>query len=167
MRTEKKIIIILVALVVLTLMGFILYYHYGDDKVDKDHFGTKVYSEMKVKPTQGDEEIAMKIIKSSNKAFSCYGSEKEANKKFGALSVYCHLSSDYSNFDREKHKLKFITAKTNGANGYIWVKYYSIAYDKNGEIINGSGTKSEMITARWKISNISGTWVVTCTDEAP
>ena len=87
-------------------------------------------------------------------------------KKSSNFYKFQHKKAEYpllGGRKAEKHKLKFVAANFSGDSGYIWVKYSSEAYDKDGEVTFGSLD----ILSRWELEKKDNQWVVTSIKEHP
>ena len=159
---KKKVIrIIIITLCVLFFIGClrsaILYI--GNYIPNKDYFGNE-YKQI-IYPTSISDYITSKtILKEADNALSTITNDETAEKDFGELGYLC-ITDDQA--ITEKHKLKFIAADFSIDSGYIWVKYSSEAYDKEGELTYGSFN----ILSRWKIEKKDNNWVVTSIKEHP
>ncbi|MBQ2703934.1 MAG: hypothetical protein IJF58_00135, partial [Clostridia bacterium] len=103
---------------------------------------------------------AKKFLKEADNALSTITNNEIAEKDFGKLGYLCVTDDEAVT---EKHKLKLVAANFSGDSGYIWVKYSSEAYDKDGEVTFGSLG----ILSRWELEKKDNQWVVTSIKEHP
>ncbi len=131
---------------------------------EEEFFGKETYAELQMGVSFSDRKAVQPVLDFADEAFSFIVAtdedKKEAEEKFGKLHTYCLTNDDVVS---EAHAIDFLSAKTDGNNGYLWVHYYREGYDKNGDCTCGAwGIKS-----RWTIKKIDGEWVVTDILEHP
>ncbi len=136
--------------------------YYRDYQVE--FFGDN-YDEINYSCSAEDKAELEPVLKLAEKAFSAFPkNEKEAKKKFGKLYLYTNYIDDPNEIPvTEKHEIHFITGKTSGNSGYIWLNYSRSNYDANGELLIGDAD----INTRWELKKKNGEWTVTSTLEAP
>ena len=159
---KKKVIrIIIITICMLLFIGClratILYV--GNYIPDKDYFGDE-YKQIIYPTSISDYITAKKFLKEADNALSTITNNEIAEKDFGKLGYLCVTDDEAVT---EKHKLKFVAANFSGDSGYIWVKYSSEAYDKDGEVTFGSWG----ILSRWELEKKDNQWVVTSIKEHP
>ncbi len=157
-RIIRTIIIVLCVLLFIVFLKSALVY-FVNYIPNKDYFGNE-YKQVIYPTSIPDYLIAKKVLKEADNALSTITNNEIAEKDFGELGYLC-VTDDEAVF--EKHKLKFITANFSGDKGYIWVKYSTEAYDKDGEVTFGAWD----ILSRWEIEKKDNKWVVTSTKEHP
>ena len=126
---------------------------------NKDYFDNE-YKQIIYPTSISDYITAKKILKEADNALSTITNDETAEKDFGELGYLCVTDDEAVT---EKHKLKFVAANFSGDSGYIWVKYSSEAYDKDGEVTFGSWC----ILSRWELEKKDNQWVVTSIKEHP
>ena len=159
---KKKVIriIIVIACILLFFTGLrmaVLYF--GNYTPNKEYFGDE-YKQIIYPTSISDYITAKEILKEADNALSTITNNETAEKNFGELGYLCVTDDDAVT---EKHKLKFISANFSDDEGYVWVKYSSEAYDKNGEVTFGSWD----ILSRWELEKKGNKWVVTSIKEHP
>ena len=158
---KKAIRIIIITICVLLFIGClrstILYF--GNYIPNKDYFGNE-YKQIIYPTSISDYITAKKILKEADNALPTITNDETAEKDFGELGYLCVTDDEAIT---EKHKLKFIAANFSGDSGYIWVKYSSEAFDKDGEVTFGSWG----ILSRWELEKKDNQWVVTSIKEHP
>ena len=107
-----------------------------------------------------DYITAKECVKEADKALSTITNDETILKGFGELGYLCVTDEDAVS---EKHKIKFVAADFSDNKGYIWVKYSSAAYDKNGEVAVGSRN----VLSRWELQKTGDKWTVTSIKECP
>ena len=158
---KKAIRIIIITICMLLFIGClratILYV--GNYIPGKDYFGDE-YKQIIYPTSISDYITAKKFLKEADNALSTITNNEIAEKDFGELGYLCVTDDEAVT---EKHKLKFVAANFSGDSGYIWVKYSSKAFDKDGEVTFGSlGNLS-----RWELEKKDNQWVVTSIKEHP
>ena len=158
---KKAIRIIIIIICVLFFVGClrtaILYV--GNYIPNKDYFDDE-YKQIIYPTSISDYITAKRILKEADNALSTITNKGTAEKNFGELGFLC-VTDDKA--VTENHKLKFIAANFSGDSGYIWVKYSSEAYDKDGEVTFGAWD----ILSRWQIDKKDNKWVVASIKEHP
>ncbi|MBR4866733.1 MAG: hypothetical protein IKU11_08590 [Clostridia bacterium] len=128
----------------------------------KDYYGDS-YQEL-LRPTPLAGYIAGKqVISQADKAFSSFLDRESAEACFGMLGRYCIHSDSYPEAIRQTHNLRMLAAHTNHDSGYVWVRYTSKAYDREGIMVTGSSN----VYSRWTLERQDGIWVVTSIQEHP
>ena len=158
---KKAIRIIIITICVLLFIGClrstILYV--GNYIPNKDYFDDE-YKQIICPTSISDYITAKKILKEADNALSTITNNEIAEKDFGKLGYFCVTDDEAVT---EKHKLKFVVANFSGDSGYIWVKYSSEAFDKDGGVTYGSWD----ILSRWELEKKDNQWVVTSIKEHP
>lgn len=149
--------IVFILLLVLALRAAILYF--GNSVPNKDYFGDE-YIQIIYLTSISDYITAKEVLQEADKALSTITSREAAKNDFGKLGYLCITDDEAAT---EKHELKFIAADFSGNKGYIWVKYSSEAYDKNGKVTFGSWD----VLSRWKLEKKDGKWTVISIKEHP
>ena len=129
------------------------------DNPDKRYFGDEYY-EILYPTSISDYITATKILKTADNALSTITDDETAHKEFGELGFLCSTDDGAVG---ESHKLRLVAAHFSDSKGYVWVKYSSETYDKDGEILSGSWK----ILARWEVEKKEDQWVVTSENEHP
>lgn len=156
-RVIRTIIIIVGSLIVVGILRTAVIYFVNI--FSKDYFGDK-YIEIIYPTSIGNYITAKQVINEADTAFSTITNVNKPAENLGNLEIYYITDDEAVN---EKHDIDFISAKFQENNGYIWVRYYSEAYDKNGEITSGSWN----ILSRWELEKVDGKWIVTSIIEPP
>ena len=129
------------------------------DNPEKRHFGDEYYEILY--PTSLSSYItAIKILKTADDALSTITDDETAQKEFGELGDLCITDDEAVG---ESHRMRLVAAHFWDSKGYVWVRYSSEAYDKDGEISSGSWK----ILARWELEKQDGQWIVKNVNEAP
>lgn len=157
-KAVRIIIIIVCALLFVSCLRTAILY-FGNYIPNKDYFGDD-YKQIVYPTSISDYITAKEILKEADNALSTITNFETAEKDFGELGYLCVTDDDAVT---EKHKLKFVAADFSGDNGYIWVKYSSEAYDKDGEVTSGSWD----ILSRWELEKKDNKWVVVSRKEHP
>ncbi len=112
-------------------------FNYGLRNCIEEAFGEEIYAESKKGYSLEDKKALEPMMKKIEEALNFYGTEKEAEEKFGELSRYCVSSESYeaTKIDVE---LKFVTAKLYNDTGYLWIEYTQQGILENGEVEFGS-----------------------------
>lgn len=126
---------------------------------NKDYFDNE-YKQIIYPTSISDYITAKEILREADNALSTITNDETAEKDFGELGYLCVTDDEAVT---EKHKLKFIAANFSRDSGYIWVKYSSEAYDKDGKVTFGSWD----ILSRWEIEKKDNKWVVASRKEHP
>lgn len=159
---KKKIIrIMIIVIVSLLLIGLIraTCVYIGNLPGNKAFFEDE-YAQIIYPTSMSDYLIAKAVLKEAEEAFSTITDDETAYEAFGKLGSFCITDSDAV---REMHNLDFIAANFSNDSGYIWVKYSSEAYDKDGEVTFGTWD----ILSRWELEKVEDKWVVTSIKEHP
>ena len=127
---------------------------------EETFFGRDTYSETAHICTNEDMLIAEPILDEIESSFSYIGESDDCKEKFGALSPYCLTNSDAVS---ETHDIQFITAKTDGNCGYIWIRYSREGFDKDKHSVVGSWD----ILSRIKIEKTGDVWTAAEVKEHP
>lgn len=119
---------------------------------EEEFFGKETYAELQMGVSFSDRKAVQPVLDFADEAFSFIVAtdedKKEAEEKFGKLHIYCLTHDDVVS---EAHAIDFLSAKTDGNNGYLWVQYFQEGYDKNGDRTCGAwGIKS-----RWTIEKLT------------
>ena len=157
-RIICTIVIVLCALLFIGVLRTALVY-FENLFPNKDYFGDE-YKQIIYPTSLSDFLIAKKTLKEANKALSTITNVENAENQFGELGYLCITDDEAVT---EKHKLRFIAANFSSNKGYIWVKYSSGAYDKDGDITCGSWD----ILSRWELEKKDDQWIVTSKKEHP
>lgn len=159
-KVMNAVIIIIILLIVLVILRTAFLY-IGNISIspNKDYFGDE-YVQIIFPTSISDYLIAKQVINEANKALSTITDDETAELKFGNLSYLCVTHEETV---KETHKLHFISANFKNNKGYIWVKYSSEGYDKNGEVICGSWG----ILSKWELEKVDNSWVVKSIHEHP
>lgn len=131
----------------------------GNYYPNKDYFGNE-YTQIIYPTSISDYLIAREVLKEADKALSTITNLERAEANFGELGYLCVTDNDAVT---EKHKLEFISACFSGDEGYIWVKYSSEAYNKDGDVTFGSWR----ILSKWQLEKRDNQWVVISINEHP
>lgn len=159
---KKRIIrvaIIVISLLLLVGVSRAAILYFGNMNPNKEHFGDK-YIQVIYPTSISDYLTAKDVIKEAEKSLSTITTDDQAEQKFGQLGRLC-ITDDKA--VSETHDLDFIAANFSGDDGYMWVKYSSQAYDKNGENTYGSLD----VLSRWELKKIKDEWTVISIDEHP
>jgi hypothetical protein len=151
------IIIVCIILLILGLRTAILYF--GNYIPHKDCFGDE-YKQIIYPTSISDYITAKEILKEADKALSTITNNETAKKDFGKLGYLCVTDNEAV---KETHKLNFVAANLSNDSGYIWVKYSTEAYDKDGEVTFGTWD----VLSRWELEKTDNKWVVTSIKEHP
>lgn len=131
---------------------------------EEEFFGKKTYAELQMGVSFSDRKAVQPVLDFADEAFAFIVAtdedKKEAEEKFGKLHIYCLTHDDVVS---EAHAIDFLSAKTDGNSGYLWVQYSQEGYDKNGKCTCGAWR----IKSRWTIEKIDDKWVVTDILEHP
>lgn len=124
---------------------------------EEEFFGKETYAELQMGVSFSDRKAVQPVLDFADEAFAFIVAtdedKKEAEEKFGKLHIYCLTHDDVVS---EAHTIDFLSAKTDGNSGYLWVQYSQEGYDKNGKCTCGAwGIKS-----RWTIEKNDDKWVV-------
>ena len=156
---NKAIKIIIITISVLLFIGCLraVMLYVGNYIPNRDYFGDK-YNQIIYPTSISDYITAKEIIKEADNALSTITNDENAEQLYGELGYLCVTDNEAVT---EEHKLKFIAADFSRDKGYIWVKYSSEAYDKDGEVTYGSWD----ILSRWELEKKDNKWVVISTKE--
>ncbi|MGN1089075.1 MAG: hypothetical protein ACI4Q6_01635 [Huintestinicola sp.] len=149
-----------IALIILLLMTYAYTGCSSDNEYEEKYFGKDTYLETKHICNNEDKIIVQPILDQIENAFSYIGESNDCKKKFGALSRYCLSLSDVVS---ETHDIQFITAKTEGNYGYIWIRYSQEGFNKNNQRVVGSWD----VLSRIEIEKIDDVWMAIEVNEHP
>lgn len=135
--------------------------YYRGANWEEDFYGKETYAELKKACSAEDLEALQPVLDLAEEAFSYLGNDDdEAHEKFGKLGRY---SISHKGLFSETHIAEFITARLEDNDGYMWIIYSQAGYNKDGEVLCGSGS----VKSRWTLEKIDGEWVVTKILEHP
>lgn len=118
-------------------------------------FEPSVYATIDYDYNEEDSIVAESILHTAQEVFTYIGDQSEANQHVGALSRYYRFNQEYPTAEVDLD-INLITAKINGNNGYLWIKYSVQRIDDEGNIIYGSWD----ILSHWKIESNNDGWYV-------
>jgi len=133
--------------------------YFGNMYPNRMYFGNQ-YTEIILPTSLEDRFIAREVLNEAETALSTITDEEDAVDRFGKLGFLCVTNSYAAS---ETHDLDFIAARFTGRSGYIWVKYSTEAYDKDGTLLSGSWR----ILSRWELIQNEDGWIVTTVREHP
>ena len=125
----------------------------------KKHYGNE-YLQVVYPTCISDYITARKVLKTADEALSTITTDEKAYDQFGELGYLCVTDDDAVS---QRHRLRLIAGHFAQDEGYMWVKYTSVAYDVDGEVTTGSWN----ILTKWELEKQDGRWVVTNVNEAP
>ena len=125
----------------------------------KKHYG-KEYKQVIYPTSISDYITAQKVLKTADEALSTITTYENAYNQFGELGYLCVTDDDAVS---QRHRLRLIAGHFAQDEGYMWVKYTSVAYDVDGEVTTGSWN----ILTKWEVEKQDDRWIVTNINEAP
>lgn len=164
-KAKKAIVAFLIVIGILAsiVIGRVVYVQFCFSGLHMETYGG-IHNEAYFPPTLSDRAIANEVLKDAEKAFSVVkycknDTEKvELKAKHGRLSRYCITHKDDA--VSQEHDIDLLAAKIGDDSGYMWIMYYQTAFNKDGNLSYGSGTKSDKCPARWELEKQDGKWVV-------
>ena len=150
-------IIVLSALLCVAVLRAALIYYVNYDC--KNYFDSE-YKQIVFPTSISDYITAQKVLKNADAALSTITTYENAYNQFGELGYLCVTDDDAVS---QMHRLRLVAGHFSQDEGYVWVKYTSVAYDVDGAITSGSWD----ILAKWELEKQEGQWVVTNVNEAP
>ena len=124
----------------------------------KKHYGNE-YLQVVYPTSISDYITAQKVLKTADAALSTITAYENAYNQFGELGYLCVTDDDAVS---QRHRLRLIAGHFAQDEGYMWVKYTSVAYDVDGEVTTGSWN----ILTKWELEKQDGQWIVTNINEA-
>ena len=164
-KAKKAIIISLLIVLILSfaVLFRVIYVQFCFLGLHMETYGG-IHHEAYFPPTPSDRACANGVLKDAEKAFSVVkyckndAEKAELKAKYGRLSRYCITHKDDA--VSQEHDIDLLAAKISEDSGYMWIMYYQIAFDKDGNISYGSGSKSDKCPARWELEKQNGKWIV-------
>ena len=120
----------------------------------------KEYKQVIYPTSISDYITAQKVLKTADAALSTITTYENAYNQFGELGYLCVTDDDAVS---QRHRLRLIAGHFAQDEGYMWVKYTSVAYDVDGEVTTGSWN----ILTKWELEKQDDRWIVTDINEAP
>ena len=131
---------------------------------NEEFYGKELYSEIDYECSDYESKVGNEIANRGLEVLQYSGTEQDAETEMGNVGAlgqyYCFHTK---NAVLQKGTLKFITCKTVGNEGHVWVVYTCGKYDENGSLVNGSSD----ILSLWHIEKQGDEWFVVRIQEAP
>lgn len=113
-----------------------------------------------------DKDVCRTLTEQAESALSFVGTREEA-EAFGPFARYCTDTALFPGAERAECTLDIVAGKTQGADGWLWIAYTQMVYDKDSALVCGSGSEDHRILSRWTLEESGGSWHVTEIKEAP